>query len=226
MGDSLRLHATLKIVARFPEEVSPPDMGVPVHQVKQFAPRYSFGCSISSLPYLSLAMADHPQHLPEIDEHWPRMAIYYAMIRGGRGSVRNVPFFHDPLVRYRMGAEDLGELSEALRRLGQCLFAAGAETLYPSVAGWSPWTRPSDLDGLPADLPAGRANLMTIHLCGTCPMGENPARCAADSFGKVHGAQGLYVADASLLCSAPTVNPQGSIMAIARRNVLQFLATT
>ena len=67
---------------------------------------------------------------------------------------------------------------------------------------------------------------MTIHLCGTCPMGENQARGAADSFGKVHGAQRLYLADASLLCSAPTVNPQGSIMAIARRNVLQFLGTS
>ena len=127
----------MKIVARFPEQVNPPDMGVPVHQVKEFAPRFSFGCSISSPPYLSLAMADHPQHLREIDRDWPRMAIYYAMIRGGRGSVRNVPFFRDPMVRYRMGAEDLGELTEALRRLGQCLFAAGAEALYPSVAGWS-----------------------------------------------------------------------------------------
>jgi choline dehydrogenase-like flavoprotein len=223
VGNSLRLHATVKIVARFFEEVNPQDMGVPVHQVKEFAPRFSFGCSISSLPYLSLAMADHPEHLPEIDRHWPRMAIYYAMIRGGRGSVRNVPFFRDPMVRYRMGAEDLSELTEALRRLGQCLFAAGAEALYPSVAGWPRWTRPSDLDGLPASLPATRANLMTIHLCGTCPMGETPARCAADSFGKVYGAEGLYLADASLLCSAPTVNPQGSIMAIARRNVLQFL---
>jgi choline dehydrogenase-like flavoprotein len=225
VGDSLRLHATVKIVARFPEEVNPADMGVPVHQIKEFAPRFSFGCSISSLPYLSLAMADHPQYLPEIDQYGSRMAIYYAMIRGGRGSVRNVPFFDDPLVRYSMDSEDLCELSEALRRLGQCLFAAGAEALYPSVAGCSRWVSPSDLDRLPTALPAARANLMTIHLCGTCPMGENQERCAADSFGKVHGAEALYVADASLLCSAPTVNPQGSIMAIVRRNVLQFLST-
>jgi choline dehydrogenase-like flavoprotein len=39
----------------------------------------------------------------------------------------------------------------------------------------------------------------------------------------VHGQEGLYIADASLLCTAPGVNPQGSIMAFARRNALHFL---
>jgi len=44
-----------------------------------------------------------------------------------------------------------------------------------------------------------------------------------DSFGRVHGHDNLYVSDASLLCTAPGVNPQGSIMALARRNALAFL---
>jgi choline dehydrogenase-like flavoprotein len=39
----------------------------------------------------------------------------------------------------------------------------------------------------------------------------------------VHDAIGLYIADASLLCGPPGVNPQGSIMALARRNALAFL---
>jgi choline dehydrogenase-like flavoprotein len=64
---------------------------------------------------------------------------------------------------------------------------------------------------------------MTIHLFGSCPMGEDRSRCAANSFGKVYGPRNLYIADASLLCGPPGVNPQGSVMAIARRNVLNFL---
>jgi choline dehydrogenase-like flavoprotein len=54
-------------------------------------------------------------------------------------------------------------------------------------------------------------------------MGEERARCATDSFGRVHDAIGLSIADGSLLCGAPGVNPQGSIMAFARRNALAFL---
>ncbi len=55
-------------------------------------------------------------------------------------------------------------------------------------------------------------------------MGEDRSKCATDSFGRVHGFKNLYVSDASLLCTAPGVNPQGSIMALARRNVMKFLA--
>ena len=72
-------------------------------------------------------------------------------------------------------------------------------------------------------LPDGLASLMTIHLFSSCPMGENRSQCAADSFGRVHDLKNLYLADASLLCTAPGVNPQGSIMALARRNALHFL---
>ena len=63
---------------------------------------------------------------------------------------------------------------------------------------------------------------MTIHLFSTCPMGEDLKRCAVDSFGKVHGHTNLFVNDASLLCTAPGVNPQGTIMGIARRNAVHF----
>ena len=79
------------------------------------------------------------------------------------------------------------------------------------------------LGKLPEVLPDGLASLMTIHLFSSCPMGEDKAKCATDSFGRVNGVKNLYVNDASLLCTAPGVNPQGSIMAIARRNTLKFL---
>ncbi len=64
---------------------------------------------------------------------------------------------------------------------------------------------------------------MTIHLFSSCPMGENRDLCAVDSFGRVHEIEGLHVADASLLPTALGVNPQGSIMAFARRNALRFI---
>jgi choline dehydrogenase-like flavoprotein len=222
-GRSLRMHPTVKVVARFPETVNSRDMGVPVHQVKEFAPRLSFGCSISGLPYLSLAMLDHPAEARAVDEGWPRMAIYYVMITGGSGSVRRLPAWRDPLVRFAFGEEDMRDLADGTRKLCELLFAAGAEALYPTVAGAEPITSLDDLDRIADRLPHGRTSLMTIHLFSTCPMGEDATRCVADSFGRVHGHDGLYIADASLLCTAPGVNPQGSVMAFARRNALHFL---
>jgi len=202
IGHSLRMHPTVKITARFPDAVNSADMGVPVHQVKEFAPRLSFGCSISSQAYLALGLLDHPERLAEIRTTWPHMANYYAMITGeSRGSVRLLPGFQSPLVRYRLTANDRRDLADGLRKLTDLLAAAGAVATHPN------------------------ANLMTIHLFSSCPMGERKWHCATDSFGRVHGCHHLYINDASLLCTAPGVNPQGTIMAIARRNTLHFLGT-
>jgi choline dehydrogenase-like flavoprotein len=222
-GRSLRMHPTVKLVARFPQAINSRDMGVPVHQVKEFSPRLSFGCSISGVPYLSLAMLDHPKHVREVDHGWPHMAIYYAMISGGSGSVRRVPGFSDPLVRFGLGDKDMRDLADGTRKLSELLLAAGAEALYPTVDGAPPLAGTDDLAGMAHALPQGRTSLMTIHLFSSCPMGEDKRRCVADSFGRVHGQEELYIADASLLCTAPGVNPQGSIMAFARRNALHFL---
>lgn len=152
------------------------------------------------------------------------MAVYYAAtLSNGRGSIRCLPGYSDPVVRYRITEEDLRELSEALRKLSELLFEAGAVALYPSIAKCPRLTSPADLSRLSGPVPRAWTNLMTVHLFSSCPMGEDRRRCAADSFGKVHGHENLYISDASLLCTPPGVNPQGSIMALARRNALKFL---
>jgi choline dehydrogenase-like flavoprotein len=123
------------------------------------------------------------------------------IIPEGHGHVSLLPGFYSPLLRYRLTANDRHALNDGLHKLTEILAAAGAVAQYPNT------------------------NLMTIHLFSSCPMGERKSRCAADSFGLVHGEKDLYINDASLLCTAPGVNPQGTIMAIARRNVLHFLST-
>jgi choline dehydrogenase-like flavoprotein len=81
----------------------------------------------------------------------------------------------------------------------------------------------ADLARMPDTLPPDRASTTALHLFSSCPMGEDISRCAADSHGRVHGADGLHIADCSLLPTPTVVNPQGSVMAVAHRNVMHFL---
>ncbi len=223
VGNTLRFHPMIKVVSQFPEEVNPPGLPDPVHQIKEFDPRFSMGCSISSRPALAMAMIDHSDRIAEIDRNWRHMAIYYAQTTGGQGTVRTLPGYRDPLVRLRFTPAEMQELAEGLRRLCECLFAAGATALYPGITG-SPILRgEADLALLPEVLPYNRANLSALHLFSTCRMGEDRSHCAADSFGEVYDADRLYIADASLLCGPTVVNPQGSVMAVVHRNALAFL---
>ncbi len=103
------------------------------------------------------------------------------------------------------------------------MLAAGAREVVPSYAGAPVVTDAAGVPAAVAGLTRGSASVMTVHLCGTVPMGEDPRMCAVDSFGRVPGVANLRVNDASLLPSAPGINPQGTVMAVAHRNVAAFL---
>ena len=224
IGNTLQMHPTVKVLARFDDKVNQRNMGVPVHQVKEHSPRYSFGCAISSPPFLGVALAEFSEQLERLESDWEHMAIYYCMITpSSSGTVRTLPYFLDPVVRYQLSESDLALLARGLHDLCRCLFAAGARELFPSVSGLGPFRSVDDLSNIPPCLPRRGSKIMTIHAFCSCPMGENQAVCATNSFGKVHGHENLFINDGSLLCAAPGVNPQGTIMAFARRNAQHFL---
>jgi choline dehydrogenase-like flavoprotein len=218
------MHPTIKAIARFDETINSESAVVPMHQVKEFSPAIGFGCSISSPPHLALAVADSRRGLGIVNESWQQMAIYYAMVAAeGTGTVTPLPRSDDPLVNFSLTTGDRALLRAGLEKLVRLLFAAGAREVIPSIAGAASMRNLGDLAALPDTLPLDRTSLMTIHLFSSCPMGENPDLRAVDSFGRLPDCPGLRVSDASLLPTASGVNPQGSVMAFARRNALQFL---
>ncbi len=223
IGNNLRFHPMTKVVACFPEEVNMPGQLDPVHQIKEFDPRFSMGCSNSYRPALAMTLMDNPERLAEVDRNWRNMAIYYAQTCGGRGKVRTLPGFYDPLVRLECVPSDMRDLGEGVRKLSECLFASGAIKLYPTISGCPELQSEADLEHIPIELPVDRTSFMTFHMFSTCPMGQDRSRCATDSFGKVYGMDGIYIADSSLLCGTTVVNPQGTVMAIAHRNAIKFL---
>ncbi len=225
VGVGLKLHPTIKIAARFPHRLDHGD--VPMHRVTEFAPNLTIGGSASGPGHVALALADSSADYRDALADWERVTVYYAAIRSdGAGRVTAVPGLRAPVVTYRLTESDMSRLARGLVNLGEVLLAAGADELYPSVAGATVVRQPDDLVGWWDAVTRARTNLMTVHLTSTVRMGEARTRTAADSFGRVWGYDNLRVNDASLLPDAPGVNPQAAIMAIASRNSEQFLSVT
>jgi len=107
IGNSLCIHPMVKIVALFDEQVNSETMGIPVHQVKEFAPNLTLGCSVSTLPYLALSLI----HLDDLNQRlsaWRNMSIYYVSTIGiGKGTIRPLPFSNAPLGRFPVTNQDL-----------------------------------------------------------------------------------------------------------------------
>ncbi len=226
VGDTLRVHPMLKVVARFPEVLDAHRSVLPLIQVKEFWPEVSFGGGFMTLGHLALNLNENYPELEHELEHYRHHATYYVAIKGtGKGSVRPSMLGDSAVIRYDLSRDDLRHLSTGLARLSMLLLAAGAEAVFPSVYGLPAIERSVDavrwLDEL---VPASRVALTTVHAFASCPLGEREDRCAADSFGRVLRHENLYLNDASMLPDSPGVNPQGTVMALARRNALRFAA--
>jgi choline dehydrogenase-like flavoprotein len=225
VGKKLRLHPTIKMLALFDEQIDAQNHRLPLVAITEFMPDMRLGGSIFTASTFGLALTEDWRQRASWIKNMRRTAIFYAMVRGqGYGRVYAMPGGAAPIVTYKLDGSDWQNLGVGVARLGQALLQAGATHVLPSLVGHPGWQEAKDAAGA-IDRPLARkkAQLMSVHLFGSCPMGENPALCAADSYGRMHGAANLYLADASLIPEAPGVNPQATVMALARRNALHVL---
>jgi len=121
-----------------------------------------------------------------------------------KGRMRLTPLFGCFDIRWKKS--DSAELFEAMRRTaGELAEAAGATSFFALDAG-----------------PLGK--FITVHPLGGCPMADDPAAGVVDDAGKVHGYDGLYILDGSIVPTAIGVNPSKTIAALAERGVERLLA--
>jgi choline dehydrogenase-like flavoprotein len=225
VGDTLTMNPMIRIVARFPHTVNVPALGVPVVQVEQFKPGLTLGCSYSAIPHLAMWLDGTAAERNRLLEAWPQMAVFYVKVSGeGRGSVRSLPVVDETIVRQPVTDGDLAHLGEGLARLSSALLAAGATEVFNPVPGADSLTDPTHAERFRGALTCSNVTLSAIHLHSTCPMGRRPGVSAADSWGLLNGADNIHINDSSLLPSSPGINPQGLIMAIARRNIAHHLS--
>jgi cholesterol oxidase len=114
-----------------------------------------------------------------------------------------------PLLRcfdIRWSKSDSAELFDGMRQAaGELAEAADAKSFFALDAG-----------------PLGK--FITVHPLGGCPMSDDPTAGVVDDGGKVHGYEGLYVLDGSIVPTALGVNPSKTIAALAERGVEHLLA--
>jgi choline dehydrogenase-like flavoprotein len=118
-----------------------------------------------------------------------------------------------PLIRYDLDERDLGRFRTGLRHIRELFESAGAREVYLPLP---PGVQPEHVRA--ADL-----RLMAFHPLGTARADADPRRGVVDGDLQMHGMEGLYVADGSVIPSSLGVNPQITIMALATRLAYHLL---
>jgi choline dehydrogenase-like flavoprotein len=162
------------------------------------------------LPGAGARFAEYLSRLPHV-ANWS-----VALRAEAEGRIRPSLLFGDA-VTYTLTKMDLQRLRDAIRKLAEMHFYAGAHEVVTGIAGLPETLKSADeveaIDHAPLDPRA--YNLVCTHLFGGCRAGRDATRSVVDPALKVHNADALYVMDASVFPSNTGVNPQHSIMSVA-----------
>jgi len=147
-----------------------------------------------------------------------RVAVWGAHIRArAEGTVRPAWGGGDR-VRLTLGEDDVRVARDACATIAELLFAAGAREVWPGIHGVPPILTSPDQVRLVREGPVDpRAySFIATHLFGAARMGPDPRTSVVGLDFATHEVSALYVVDSSVFPTNLGVNPQHSIMAVAR----------
>jgi choline dehydrogenase-like flavoprotein len=223
LGRNLAIHPATAVRALFDEEI---DMarGVPQsYFVDEFAhERIMFEGAAGPPDYLALSLPFSRDRQRELMLRYRNLSQFGLMVSDrSRGSVRaRAGRVH---IRYDLNGDDAAAFKRGIELLTELYWAAGARAVYQPVAGIDE-LRDGDPGALgertlkPRDL-----TLMAFHPLGTARADARGTHGVVDENLKLHGVDGLHVADASAIPTSLGVNPQITIMALATRLAFHLL---
>lgn len=215
LGRYLSIHPAVSAAGRFEEEVVAWEGVLQSAAVEEFHTSHGILVEATSTPpgMGSMILPGHGRKLLAELAQARHLVTLGAMIADepvGRvfGRKRSVLY-------YDLARGDGDRLRQALRIMGEVLFAAGATEVLAGIPGEPPASSLGELDAALARLDPRRLHVAAFHPTGSAGAGADPERYPADPHGRLRGIDGVWVADASVLPSCPGVNPQVSVMAAA-----------
>ena len=224
VGHHLTVHPSFRVCARFDEPIrgwegslqsaySPHFMHDGLTLVALFVP---FGILPATMPGIGPALSARAKHIPNI-------ALFGGLIHDEGGGTVRPGLGREPVVTYRMAAEDRAKIPVLFRRMAEVYFAAGAREVYLPILGSDP-VLPDDLARLDlTHLPAKRLECTSQHPLGSARMGDDPRNSVVDPDGRVWDVEGLWIADGAIVPTSLGVNPQVTVMAMALRVAQKML---
>jgi choline dehydrogenase-like flavoprotein len=144
------------------------------------------------------------------------IAMWVTAVRAESAGTVKPGLFGGAVVRYQLDEADMRKFRTGLGLVARMHFAAGAREVIPGIYGLPYKLGPDEVHRI-EEGPLDPRHYIAIlsHLFGGCPMSADPRIGVVDGEGKVHGAEGLYVVDASAIPTTLGVNPQHTIMGLA-----------
>jgi hypothetical protein len=215
LGRNLALHPAVSVAGRFEEKVTAWEGVLQSVGIERFHENEGILIEATSTPpgMGSFALPGQGRELLTELRGADHLAMVGAMVADSPSG--RVHGRRRALVTYGLSEGDAARLKRAIEVLSELLFAAGAREV---LTGLARRPRASSLEELKeglAELDTRELHLAAFHPTGTARAGADPGLNPVDETGRLRGAQGVWVVDASIVPSSPQVNPQVTIMAMS-----------
>jgi choline dehydrogenase-like flavoprotein len=223
LGRNLAIHPASGVRALFAERI---DMARGVPQsfyIDEFADEgIMFEGAAGPPDYASMSFPFAGERHRELMLRFPHLSQFGVMVSDvSRGHVRERAGRVE--IHYSLNDEDVRTFARGIERLVELYWAAGAEAVFTPVAGVSE-LRGGETEPLRAHTIRARdLTVMAFHPLGTARADARPDHGVVDGGLKLHGCDGVYVADGSVVPSSIGVNPQLTIMALSTRLAYSLL---
>jgi hypothetical protein len=216
LGKNFLCHPNAKVVAIYPFDVHAWQGVSQGGQIREFLDEGIVmaenaippGTAAAQIPVLG-------EEALELMKQYNAMAMTGVLVEDSHaGSVRRG--FDSPIAKYSITAYDHERFLKGVERLATLHFEMGAKRVILPFSNLPIANGVDDLGQIEkTQRSRSTIELFTVHLMGTCRMGNDPNESVVDLRGQLWDLPGCYVADASLFPTAVGVNPQVAIMALA-----------
>lgn len=220
--NKFKLHPMIKVIPKFKREVQKEGDDVHSFQITKYYPKFILGEASSGKQFLEISVLDDKKILDDVKKNWRRMSIYHSTFSFGFGKIIKIPFINKFIYSYKIEKQELKKIKFALKTLCKILFAGGAEYIYllnKKKIKVYPYNFQKIIKNINK---IKNFKFSSVHILGKIELGEKKF-CYVDSFGKINNYDKIYVNDSSLISAPLLQNPQGTVMLLAYRNILEFI---
>jgi choline dehydrogenase-like flavoprotein len=219
LGKNFLCHPNAKVLAVYPRDVHAWKGVSQNAQIRHFHEEgLLFAENFVAPGILGAYLPFHGERAWELMQRYNQMVLSGVLVEDSSSGSVSRTFFGMPYVRYDVTHLDHQRFKKGIRLLAEMHFANGAEQVILPFFNQPIADSVDDLAKIETlQTKRSTLELFTPHLMGTARMGSRPESSVVDLSGEVWDLPGCYVADASLFPTAIGVNPQITIMALAKR---------
>jgi choline dehydrogenase-like flavoprotein len=222
VGRNLQFHPGTAAAGVFSEPVDPLFGGTQSYQsLHHLRDGFKLETLWTAPPALAVRMPGVGTPLARHLAEMPRTVLFDAICSTHRslGTVRARARSLDPVIHWKLDAEDAAIMLHSVEVLCRLLHAAGAERILPGVHGLpDEISTPEEIDAIasreahPSDF-----TMASSHVFCTTRMHGRAEEGAVDETGRCHALDNLYIADTGVFPRCTSVNPMFTVMALAHR---------